>query len=57
MAHLKAEEHREPGTEQNVDWGRSTKWSSRNILWRRVWFGRMTFTEVRLSGGEVLAEV
>lgn len=32
MAHLKAEEHGEPGTDQNIDQGRGRKWFCRSIL-------------------------
>lgn len=56
MAHLQAEEPGEPGTDQDVDQGRSRMCSCRSIQWERVWFGRMTFTEALLSGGEALSE-
>lgn len=56
MDHLQAEEPGQPGTNQDVDQGRSKMCSCRSIQWERVWFGRMTFTEAVLSGGEALSE-
>lgn len=56
MAHLQADEPEELGTDQDVDQARSRMYSCRSIQWERVWFGRMTFTEAVLSGGEALSE-